>query len=140
MFIYLSKINSRAWDSNRRPPSRLAEALTTRPRRPPRYLTLFNFVQIFYFQSLKQSLTKSVLRCAGLLPELWLYFVKFAFCLAFMCAFSTFFVFFPCSLLPPFISTFTLFLGSECHSCVNLSIWRELALCDISACVVVRCC
>ena len=43
--------------------------------------------------------------------------------------------FIPCSLLPPLISSFTLFLGSECHSCVNLSVWRDLVLCDISACV-----
>ena len=39
-----------------------------------------------------------------------------------------FVAFFPCSLFPPYISSFPLFLCSDCHSCVNLSVWRELAL------------
>ena len=43
--------------------------------------------------------------------------------------------FLPCSPFPPFISSFTLSFGSDCHSCVNLSVWRELVLCDICACM-----
>ena len=44
-------------------------------------------------------------------------------------------LFLPGSLFPPFIFFFNLFLGSDCHSCVNLSLWRELVLCDINNCV-----
>ena len=41
----------------------------------------------------------------------------------------------PCSLFPPYISSFSIFLGSDCHSCVKLSVRWELVLRDITACV-----